>query len=82
MRQMPALNSPFVFNFAATLGISSVLMTYFGVNYYLAGLHSYAGGESLPFPRWIFIALVAFFGLSIVAWYRSRNGVKEHIENN
>jgi cytochrome c-type biogenesis protein CcsB len=72
MRQMPALNSPFVFNFAATLGISSVLMTYFGVNYYLAGLHSYAGGESLPFPKWIFIALVAFFALSIVAWYRNR----------
>jgi cytochrome c-type biogenesis protein CcsB len=32
------------------VGLAVVLMTYFGVNYYLSGLHSYASGNSAPFP--------------------------------
>jgi cytochrome c-type biogenesis protein CcsB len=73
IRQIPSLSSLFIFNFSSALGITSVLMTYFGVNYYLSGLHSYAGGDALPFPRWIFLAVVAFFALSILAWYKLRN---------
>ena len=29
-------------------GFSTVLMTFFGVNYYLSGLHSYGTSEGLP----------------------------------
>ncbi len=72
MRQIPNLNSLYVFNFASALGISSVLMTYFGVNYYLSGLHSYAGGEAAPFPKWIVLVVIAFFVLSFFAWIKSR----------
>jgi hypothetical protein len=32
-------------------------MTYFGVNYYLSGLHSYAKGDPLPVP--VFVCYLA-----------------------
>jgi cytochrome c-type biogenesis protein CcsB len=79
MRQIPALNSVFIFNFASAIGISSVLMTYFGVNYYMSGLHSYAGGEALPFPRWIFLAAIGFLALSLMAWYKFRKANNEKV---
>ncbi|MEZ5011244.1 MAG: c-type cytochrome biogenesis protein CcsB [Bacteroidales bacterium] len=39
-RMIKSLNSMFTFNVLSLFGFSSVLMTYFGVNYYLSGLHS------------------------------------------
>ncbi len=33
--------------------IDSVLMTYFGVNYFLVGLHSYGAGEAATVPAWV-----------------------------
>ncbi len=29
-------------------------MTYFGVNFYLSGLHSYAAGDPLPIPVFLY----------------------------
>ena len=46
MRLIPQLRGVFNFNFASVLGFGSVLMTYFGVNYYLTGLHSYGQGSA------------------------------------
>lgn len=34
-------NNPYVFNLLSALAFASVLMTYFGVNYLLSGMHSY-----------------------------------------
>ncbi|MEG0648143.1 MAG: hypothetical protein RR471_13385, partial [Bacteroides sp.] len=34
------------FSVLSVYALSSVLMTYFGVNYYLAGLHSYGSTEA------------------------------------
>lgn len=47
-------------------GLAVVLMTYFGVNYYLSGLHSYATGNPEPFP----LKLLVYLGAEIafVAW--------------
>ena len=42
--------------------VSSVVMTYFGVNYFLSGLHSYAQGDAAKVPSWVYI-----FALCIVA---------------
>ena len=39
MRLIPALAGIFTFNLATLVGIWSIIMTYFGVNYYLSGLH-------------------------------------------
>jgi len=61
-RFIPKLKGQFVFNTAALVAYSSVIMTYFGVNYYLSGLHSYAAGDPIPIPVFVYytIAIIAF----------------------
>ena len=49
-RMIPGMKDIFTFNLISLFAFSSVLMTYFGVNYYLSGLHSYAGGDPVPVP--------------------------------
>lgn len=66
MRFIPGLKSKYSFNMASVLGFFSILMTYFGVNYYLAGLHSYASGTPIPIPHFVYYTVAAI--LVIVAW--------------
>ena len=42
MRIIPSLKSQFAFTIASIISYATILMTYFGVNFYLSGLHSYA----------------------------------------
>ena len=72
LRFIPALKSNFIFNVAATWAYFSVLMTYFGVNYYLSGLHSYAAGDPVPIPLWVPIGVAGLFVLTLLA-ARNRN---------
>ncbi|MBN1158449.1 MAG: cytochrome c biogenesis protein CcsA [Bacteroidales bacterium] len=53
MRLIPGLKGLYSLNVAALLGLSTVIMTYFGVNYYLSGLHSYATGDPVPVPSFV-----------------------------
>jgi cytochrome c-type biogenesis protein CcsB len=53
-----------IFNIMALVGFASVIMTYFGVNYYLSGLHSYAGGESLSVPPAVYWSAIIVLLLS------------------
>jgi cytochrome c-type biogenesis protein CcsB len=55
LRFIPSLNRPYVFAVASTLAFSSILMTYFGVNFYLSGMHSYATGDPVPIPMWVYV---------------------------
>jgi len=71
LRFIPRLNDRFIFNIASTWAYSTVLMTYFGVNYYLSGLHSYAAGDPVPIPEWVYYAVAGLFVLSLLA-YRNR----------
>ena len=57
MRFVPALKSNFIFNAVSVVAYSSIIMTYFGVNYYLSGLHSYASGDPIPVPGWIYYVI-------------------------
>ena len=68
MRLIPGLKSTFSYNFATLFGLSSVIMTYFGVNYYLSGLHSYAAGDPVPIPNWVYYAVAAAFFVSLIAY--------------
>jgi cytochrome c-type biogenesis protein CcsB len=72
MRLIPSFKVSFAFNFGSLIGLGSVIMTYFGVNYYLSGLHSYAGGDPVPIPSWIYFVVAAIFSLSLFAWYNNR----------
>ncbi len=61
----------FAFNVASLLAIGSVIMTYFGVNYYLSGMHSYAKGDPVPIPSFVYY-VVAVVAVTIVLAYRKR----------
>ena len=67
LRFIPSLKSNFAYNVATTWAYSSVLMTYFGVNYYLSGLHSYAAGDPVPIPMWIYYAIAGLFVLTLIS---------------
>ena len=67
LRFIPKFKDPFAFNVASLWAYSSVIMTYFGVNYYLSGLHSYAAGSPVPIPTWVPYSVAALFILTLVA---------------
>ena len=70
-RLIPAVRSLWIYNVAALLSFGSVIMTYFGVNYYLSGLHSYAQGDPVPVPTFVYYAVATIF-IVIVASFRGR----------
>jgi len=72
LRFMKPFNNPYAFSVAALLAFGTILMTYFGVNFYLSGLHSYATGDPLPIPTWVYVLASAVVVLIIIA-YRKRN---------
>ena len=72
MRFIPGLRGPYAFNVASLFGWATVLMTYFGVNYYLSGLHSYAAGDPVPVPPFVYYAVAILTAISLLAFWRNR----------
>ncbi len=64
--------SSYLFNLAALLGFGSVIMTYFGVNYFLSGLHSYAAGDPVPIPTFVYYALGVIGLTAVLAYINNR----------
>jgi cytochrome c-type biogenesis protein CcsB len=69
LRLIPGLRSVYAFNFTAMVAFSSVIMTYFGVNYYLSGLHSYAKGDPVPIPDFVYYTVFVVIVISLLAAY-------------
>ena len=67
LRLIPSLRSELTFNFLSLIGFGCVLMTYFGVNYYLSGLHSYANGDPVSVPPFVYYTLLVIFVISGLA---------------
>lgn len=72
MRLIPKMRGLFAYNLATIFGLASVIMTYYGVNYYLSGLHSYATGDPVPIPDWVYIVVVSIMIISVMAFWRKR----------
>jgi cytochrome c-type biogenesis protein CcsB len=72
LRFVPSLNRPYVFAVVSTLAFASILMTYFGVNFYLSGMHSYATGDPVPIPTWVYVLTTLVFVVIGLA-YRKRD---------
>jgi len=72
VRLIPKMRSKYLFNLLSLLGFSTIIMTYFGVNYYLTGLHSYAQGDPVPIPSWVYITVSIVFALALVSYWRFR----------
>ena len=54
IRLIKKIYSTYLFTVLSILSFFSILMTYYGVNFYLSGLHSYATGDPVPIPNWIY----------------------------
>ena len=72
MHRIPGMRGSLAMSIASVLGFSSVLMTYFGVNYYLSGLHSYAQGEPAPIPTGVYIAVVVVAIVVAAAYFSEK----------
>ena len=71
-RFIPSLRSDYVFSIMSVFALSSVLMTYFGVNYYLSGLHSYGSGDVPPGLHIIFFVFSVILLLVFYIGYKQR----------
>lgn len=71
-RLVPWLRGEFKFAVMSIVALASVLMTFFGVNYYLTGLHSYGGDSAPPALNLIWIVYLAVAILAFAAWVRQR----------
>jgi cytochrome c-type biogenesis protein CcsB len=69
MRFIPGMKGLTTFNFWSVISFSSVIMTYLGVNYYLAGMHSYAKGDPVPIPSFVYYTIVVIAVVSFFAYY-------------
>ncbi|MBR8461328.1 cytochrome c biogenesis protein CcsA [Campylobacter sp. faydin G-105] len=72
LRFVPKLNSIYAFCVASMFAYSSIIMTYFGVNFYLTGMHSYAAGEAPGVPNTLYYIIAILIALSVFA-YRGKN---------
>jgi len=70
MRFIPSLRSKLTFNVVSMFSIWTIIMTYFGVNYYLSGLHSYAAGDPMPIPSFVYYLFALMIITAIVARLR------------
>jgi cytochrome c-type biogenesis protein CcsB len=70
-RFVPSLRGKWTFNLMSMFAFISILFTYYGVNFHLVGLHSYASGEAHSLS-WIYYSLgsISLFGLITYPKYR------------
>ena len=68
MRLVPGLRGRWFYNLMSIIAFASIMMTYFGVNFYLAGLHSYASGDQIISLKFIGIACAIIAVLGALAY--------------
>ena len=79
MRLIPSLKGVLNFNIASIIGIIAVLMTWFGVNYYLTGLHSYGKGAAYGINPAVPIIFIILGGLMVFAYIKNTRFEKNNI---
>lgn len=72
MGYTPGLKTDYNFSLFSLVGFSSVIMTYFGVNYYLSGLHSYAAGDPVPVPTFVYYTVAIITLVAVWAYVNER----------
>ncbi len=75
-RFVPALRGKWIFNLMSVFAFLSILFTYFGVNFHLVGLHSYASGEAHSL-NWIWYSLGAISLLGAITYPKFRKYYKK-----
>jgi cytochrome c-type biogenesis protein CcsB len=66
MRLVPGMRGKWIYSLASVVAFASIMMTYFGVNFYLTGLHSYASGDKVITPNFVYysVAFIAVLGIA------------------
>ena len=77
MRLIPGLRSRFTFNLWSILTFYSIMMTFFGVNFYLSGLHSYASGDRVITPASVFYSIGFTAILGTLAYFKYQKYYKK-----
>ena len=75
-RFVPALRGRWIYNVMSVLAFASILMTYFGVNFHLSGLHSYASGEKQN-VTYYFIILAIVLVIAAIAYIPYKKHLKK-----
>ncbi|MBV7267687.1 cytochrome c biogenesis protein CcsA [Winogradskyella luteola] len=68
MRLVPGLRGRWFYNLMSIIAFGSILMTYFGVNFYLSGLHAYASGDQILSFQFIAITIAIIAILAFLAY--------------
>jgi cytochrome c-type biogenesis protein CcsB len=76
-RFVPALRGKWIYNLMSVLVFYSIMMTYFGVNFYLTGLHSYASGDKVVTPNFVYISFACIMVLSTFAYFKNIKYLKK-----
>lgn len=77
-RFVPLLRGKWIYNVMSIFAFYSILMTYFGVNFYLTGLHSYAKGDKVVTPSFVYISVAVLLLLSIVSYFKFKKYYKKN----
>jgi cytochrome c-type biogenesis protein CcsB len=70
VRLVPGLRGRWLFNVLSMFAYASIMMTYFGVNFYLSGLHSYASGDAPATPTFVWYIVIFVLLLSVASFFR------------
>ena len=54
------------------ISFAAIMMTYFGVNFYLVGLHSYASGDKVITPNFVYYSTVFVFILGLISYFANK----------
>jgi cytochrome c-type biogenesis protein CcsB len=77
MRLIPGLRGRYTFNLWTIIAYFSIMMTYFGVNFYLSGLHSYASGDQVITPSAVFYSMGVVAILGTLSWFKHKKYYKK-----
>jgi ABC-type transport system involved in cytochrome c biogenesis permease subunit len=69
-RLVPGLRGRITYNILSVYAFGSIMMTYFGVNFYLSGLHSYASGDKIVTPSFVYYSIMIVAVLGVFAYMK------------
>lgn len=77
LRLIPSFKNAWIYHIASLWAFASIIMTSYGVNYYLVGLHSYATGDPVPIPMWVYVLILLLSIISIYSYISYRDLPKQ-----
>ncbi|WP_418263355.1 cytochrome c biogenesis protein CcsA [Flavobacterium faecale] len=75
-RFVPSLRGKWIFNLMSMFAFISILFTYYGVNFHLVGLHSYASGEAKSLD-WIYYMIGGISVIGAITYPKYRKYYKK-----